>query len=109
MNIDNNELKKHLEANLLDGDAVQAGQMIASSEVLEWAEDFFAAQRQALRDEVVGAIGEDEKPFDWRLNRGMKPDIITPAINQLRAELRTAISTIFEGKDTKLPQSKEKK
>lgn len=48
------ELQKHLEANLLDGDTIQAGQMIASSEVLEWAEDFITAHTDRLYSEIMG-------------------------------------------------------
>lgn len=33
-------------------------------------------------------IGKDEKNFDWKKNRGMKPDLATPARNKLRTEQR---------------------
>lgn len=48
-------LKSHLEANLLDGDQVQDGQMIASWAVLEWALDYFAGHSPSTEAAVLDA------------------------------------------------------
>lgn len=64
-------------------------------------QEYVAAQRQALRDEVMGAVGEDE---DIEVALAPNPNFNRTAHkhyfagrNQLRADIRTAISTIFEG------------
>lgn len=45
------------------------------------------SKAQILQD-LEDIVGEDEKPFDHRLNRGMKPDVGTRIRNQLRQEIR---------------------
>jgi len=41
------KLKKHFEANMLDGDEVQAGQMMSSESVLEYIEEYMTPKPQA--------------------------------------------------------------
>lgn len=48
--IHSDETRKHFEANMLDGDKVQPGQMLASTEVLEYITDLLAKNRQAAYD-----------------------------------------------------------
>lgn len=45
-------LKKNFEANLLDGDAIQRGQLIASDDVWEWIAEHFQdlTERQQSND-----------------------------------------------------------
>lgn len=70
----------------------------------------FATQRQALRDEVEKAIGEDvfvPEPKSWLDGAADKPksyknnyEVVQWAKreNEILGHIRTAISTIFEGK-----------
>lgn len=50
------ELRKHFEANMLDGDAIQAGQMLASSEVFGYIAELVPQQikkfKQALEEQA---------------------------------------------------------
>lgn len=42
------ELKKHFEANMLDGDEIQAGQMISSESAFEYARDLLTDYKKEL-------------------------------------------------------------
>lgn len=50
------DFKKYFEANLLDGDAVQDGQMMAATEVYEIVGDYIAQ----LEQRVLEAVGSDQ-------------------------------------------------
>ena len=53
-------LKKNFEANLLDGDAVQPGQMLAATEVWEYLQEVVFLREQAARLEEVTRMSNDE-------------------------------------------------
>jgi hypothetical protein len=58
-----NDIKKDLEANLLDGDKVQEGQMIASTEVLEWVEELTEIILTEIKDWAINNGITDKKSF----------------------------------------------
>jgi len=57
-----NTLKKHFEANMLDGDEVQAGQMMSSESVLEYIEEYMTPKPQAnTLEEIAIQYGYDKR------------------------------------------------
>lgn len=52
------ELRKHFEANMLDGDTIQGGQMLSSEAVFEYLEEYVS---DLLTQ--VGEEGPKDKPF----------------------------------------------
>jgi hypothetical protein len=51
------ELKKHFEANMLDGDEIQDGQMLSSASVFEYLTEVIAEREQAARaDEIKESV-----------------------------------------------------
>lgn len=57
-------LREHFQANLLDGDAIQDGQMLASTAVWEWLEDYLAAHQPKQTAPVIREIGTTEGSGD---------------------------------------------
>lgn len=64
-------LKEHLQANLLDGESIDKGQMIAATEVYEWAAEYVEQLRERLVEErslirrdldYVLELAEDDDP-----------------------------------------------
>ena len=58
-----NNIKKHFEENMLDGDTVQDGQMLSSAAVLEYLEAYYLP-----REQVEAAIGPDYTKFPQPIN-----------------------------------------
>lgn len=65
-------LRVYIEANLLDGDAIQAGQMIASIEILEVMQEYITAQLATQKQQLLGEVREmlkdDEQDSNGRYN-----------------------------------------
>lgn len=57
------EIKKDFEANLLDGDAVQAGQMLASTFIWEWVEQTVPALIEAEKALVLEEVLEQKDEY----------------------------------------------
>lgn len=55
MTTQKDNLQEDFKANLLDGDEIQAGQMLASTEIWEWVEERFT---QALEEAEKKAINK---------------------------------------------------
>ena len=103
------DIKKHFEANILDGDEVQGGQMISSEAVLEYLQD---SLYELLVSEVIGV---DDKIRFTKLNRKNQDKethwkIVTLSDsykiyrNKLRAEQRQKLARLFNqsnGEDEK--------
>lgn len=138
MNIDNDELRKAIVNyrvmcdsdfdDMKNGAITQEEYSKSIERRLESVIKLFAAQRQALRDEVMAAIGEDIG-WEWKpyneiedvTSSGLDPEEfefkvcticgehefhpdsvhICEVNDKVRADLRTAISTLFEGKENK--------
>lgn len=73
-------LKKDFEANLLDGDAIQGGQMIASTEVWDWLSDALAALIKERELNLWYSLG------NWNADKGYPDlfDLIDRNIAQLK-------------------------
>lgn len=52
-----NSIKEHFEANMLDGDEVQGGQMLSSEYVLEYIQEYCL-----LKDEILKSRPAKRKP-----------------------------------------------
>jgi hypothetical protein len=57
-NSEREELKQRFEQQMLDGDGIQRGQMLASTEVFEYVADLVAETRQATRQAVLTELLE---------------------------------------------------
>lgn len=53
-------LREHFEANMLDGDAIQAGQMLASESVFEYVSELIEAEHQRIYAAVERILGGND-------------------------------------------------
>lgn len=89
------DLKKHFEENLLDGDAIQGGQMLSSEEVFEYIcdlievcataaarelKDFERADYERLKQMEIEGI---QQYREMRKAGALTPDYVVSFINQL--------------------------
>ena len=96
--IDRDKLKKHFEANMLDGDAIQRGQMLASADVFEYLEDLIDNILQTFVSEVLERMPEqlslqmgrdesyDQVVVEYRRGYNTSLDAATAAIRQVLKE-----------------------
>lgn len=68
MTTQKDNLREDFKANFLDGDEIQAGQMLASTEIWEWIEERFTQALERVETEIidkwVAQVMEDIYPLD---------------------------------------------
>jgi hypothetical protein len=101
------ELRQHFEHNMLDGDAIQVGQMLSSKEVFEYIAEVVTetreATRQAVLTELLEKAPEDLKASAYTLNmvaphnppsNTTRTNLLRDGYNQANAKWREALEKI---------------
>ena len=81
-----------LEQNCLDGDKVQAGQMVASTQIAEWIEDCLP---DLIARTVIGPDLDDGDGWDWAFGDEAKccpGDDFSYFGNHIKAQMRRIIA-----------------
>lgn len=81
------KLRKHFEANMLDGDTIQGGQMISSKEVFEYLEEYVSDLLTQVGEEVIlkPLVSTTAEPLNRELIKVVENELKTKQHQRLEA------------------------